>query len=155
MANYGDVALNLPADWDRAKIHNKEFTFTTIGHKDGVADAYLTKEPDARHKFYAVDKFNRNEIAARRTEGYGYVTKDTWTVNEDYWEWNADGIAQRGVELLMAMPAAKFAELEESRRRFKVMKQEREREAEAREAEARGIAVTDERGERLTVRRRR
>jgi hypothetical protein len=149
VANYGDAALRLPKDWDRAKLYNKEFSIQTVGHKDGVADAYLTKEKDAEHQFYWVDPRDYRAIASLKVNGYDFVTKETWTINEDLWQWNADGRASFGVEVLMARPKAKFIEAEDRRAAERDSKSKKERDEEARAIERAGVKVMDERGQRV------
>jgi hypothetical protein len=149
VANYGDVALSLPANWDRLKLYNKEDFIQTVGHKEGVADACLTKEKDAEHQFYWVDPRDYRAIASLKVNGYDFVTKETWTINEDLWQWNADGRASFGVEVLMARPKAKFIEAEAQRAAFRDSKSKKERDEELRAIERAGISVEDERGRRV------
>lgn len=150
MANYGDVALNLPKDWDRAKLYNKEFAIQTVGHREGVADAYLTKEKDAEHQFYWIDPRDYRAIASLTVNGYTFVNKDEWTINTDLWQWNADGRASFGVEVLMARPKAKFIEAEDQRAAFRASKEKKDRDEEARAVAKAGLKVTDERGDRIS-----
>jgi hypothetical protein len=106
VANYGDVALNLPANWDRSTLHDKDFSIQTVGHHEGVADAYLTKDKDARHQFYWADPRDQRSMARLNIDGYREVLKEDWTINEGLWKWNASNQASFGYEILLARPAA-------------------------------------------------
>lgn len=154
-SNYGDVALNLPPDWDRSTIHNKEFTMTTVGHHNGVSDAYLTKDPEARHQFFWLEKGDRRTLQPRLVEGYKFVTKDEWTINLELWEWNAEGLCQNGLEVMMARAEAKYHEARQALVDSRKTAAERQREEEEGLASRTGIVATDEAGERIVRRRRR
>lgn len=156
--NYGDVALNLAPDWDRNRIHNQESIFQLVGHKDGVADAYVTERPADRHQFFWIEKKDQRAYAARSAEGFRYVTRDEWTINETLWEWNAAGHAQFGIEELMFRPASMYFESRARRQKLRKREEDREREAEAAAAERAGITITDDHEaaiERRKVARRR
>lgn len=146
MANYGDIALNLPADWSRSKQHDQNYALMTVGHTDGVADARLTKEPDKRHQFAWVDTRYKDEIDINRTKGYVFVKTPDWTKNESIWEWDAEGFCVCKGQRLMARTEEKFLADMEARRkqRNSVMKQNKD-EDEARELAARaGIRISAE-----------
>ena len=118
-SNYGDVALGLPADWDRNKYQAKRFLLLTVGHSNGKADAFLTKEPEAKHNFRWVDPANQQDIDDNRTNGFDFVQKDTWSKNELLWRWDAQGFVEAYGNRLMARPAALW-EAEEARRNAEV-----------------------------------
>jgi hypothetical protein len=116
VANYGDVALRLRADWSRGRYENQEQVLMTVGHEDGVADLYLTKEPDTEHQFQWVNPADRNEVTRARMRGYDFVLKDTWTKRLDYlWEWNAEGYVWTNGQIAMARPKSKWLEDEAKR----------------------------------------
>lgn len=152
MANFGDVALNLPKDWDRARLYNQKFSLQTVGHKNGVADAYLTKDPDAEHQFYWVDPRDYRHIAELKIDGYKFVEKGEWTINEDLWGWSTDDRATFGTEILMARPAEKFYSAQKAREDARKSEAQRKRDEEAARVAAAGMAVTDERGQRISRR---
>lgn len=108
MANYGDIALNLPADWSRFKQHDQNYALMTIGHAEGVSDVRLTKEPDKRHQFAWVDTRYKDEIDINRTKGYRFVTEKEWTKNEHLWEWDAEGFLLCKGQRLMARDEDRF-----------------------------------------------
>lgn len=147
--NYGDVALNLSPTWDRSRIHNKESIFTTVGHREGVSDAYVTEQPEARHQFYWVEPNDRKTFSARRIEGYRFVTRDQWTINEDLWEWTADGRAQFGIEVLMARPAALYYQSQEKLQKERDGERSKVYDDEVRRMERTGVTVTDDSGQLL------
>jgi hypothetical protein len=106
MPNYGDVSLQLGPDWDRRLITNKKFAMWIIGHDHGKSDAYLKKEPDKRHQLIWVDPRYHEELAMNLSANFVFVNKDEWTINENLWQWNAEGHAFNQGQLMMARPAA-------------------------------------------------
>ena len=155
MANFGDIALNLPQDWSRFKLHDKRQALMTVGHEDGVADAYLTEEPEARYQFAWVEPRYKDEVDMNRTRGYKFVTKSEWTKNEDLWEWDAEGYCLCMGQRLMARPAALFfADLAERQRVRANLKNRAEEEVQE-IAERYGIPITGEDNGKPIARRRR
>lgn len=124
MPNYGDVALGLGPKWNRNAYQNTEQVLRIIGHENGEADLYLTKEPDAEHQFRWIDASDKSEVTAARMRGYEFVKKDKWTKRVDYlWEWNAEEFVFFGGQVAMARPKAKW--LEDEARRGAMNKQAR------------------------------
>jgi hypothetical protein len=124
VANYGDVALCLKPEWNRRRENDQTFVLTTVGHTDGVADAYLEDAPDQEHQFAWVDLKYKDDIAINHTKGYRFVKKDEgWTKNEMLWEWDAEGFLVYKTMRLMARPKERFLEDMAARRqqRDKVM----------------------------------
>lgn len=149
--NYGDLALNLKPDWVRGAQSDQNYALMMVGHSNGVADAYLTKEPDARHQFAWVDQRYRDDDAINKTKGYHYVKNTTWTKTDDLWEWDAEGFCVFKTYKLMARSEDRFlADMSERRaQRDRVMGSNREEDDAARIAERAGIEVTDEGGRPL------
>lgn len=154
MANYGDVALNLSANWNRREQNDQNYTLMTVGHADGVADAYLSDEPDQEHQFAWVDTRYKDDIAINRTKGYTFVHKDTWTKNENLWEWDAEGFLVFKTYRLMARTKEEFLKDMADRRaqRDRVMGKSKDEEEAERIAALAGIALTGE-GTKKTPRR--
>ncbi len=72
-----------------------------IGHENGVADVYLTDEPDARHQFCWMHPEDRDNRDMKRSAHYDYVTKAKWTKNPHLWEWDGeDHIVYNGQRLM-------------------------------------------------------
>lgn len=107
MANYGDVALNLPANWTREANLGKDqdFVIQIVGHSDGVADMALTKEPDAQHQFYWLDMKDDAEVSRMYSRGFSLVTQDKWTKNEHLWRWDDQDFCVFNGRKLAARPA--------------------------------------------------
>lgn len=146
--NYGDAALNLRQTWNRSEYETEQVQYT-VGHKDGVSEVRLTKDPEASHQFFWCDVNHPTDKDVLRDQGFKFVTKDEWTT--DRWEWNAEGQLRSLLGLLMARP--KEAYLAEEARKAK----KREREQANREldgavafAQEAGIEVTDLNGKALT-----
>ena len=118
MANYGDCALGLAANWDRSIYESQEWLLTLVGHADGIADAYLKDDPDKEHQFYWADpkdKDNRDLMLAYQ-RGYAFVHKyKGWVKNEKMWDWDAEGRVTFGGLVLMARPKERW--LAEQQRR--------------------------------------
>ena len=112
MANYGDIALNLPPDWERARQHDPNYALMTVGHQNGVSDAYLIDEPDKRYQFaWVLRTFKgvpNEEVDINRTKGYSFVKKGEWEKNANLWEWDAEGFLTCKGQSLMARPAELF-----------------------------------------------
>jgi hypothetical protein len=116
VANYGDVALGLKADWSRNKYQKPEQTLFAIGHEGGEADVYLTDDPDAEHQFRWVNPLDKEEVTGLLMRKYQFVTKDKWTKRVDYmWEWNAEGKIYYGGQILMARPKSLWQDDENTR----------------------------------------
>lgn len=142
MANYGDVALNLGPDWDRNQLHDRKYALRIVGHKDGIADVYLTKDPDKRHQFAWTDKRYRDEVDLNLADGYRFVKKGEWTKHELMWEWNADDeIAYLGMSL-MARPAELYFAAQAEKEQQRNREQKDKHAEEARQiAERSGISI--------------
>lgn len=110
MPNYGDVALNLPANWDRTVYESQEFLLTTVGHVNGVADAYLAEDPDKEHQFRWADPKDQHnrDLMLSYQRGYQFVTKDKWTKNPMLWDFDAENRVTFGGLVLMARPKERF-----------------------------------------------
>ena len=110
MANYGDVALNLSPSWDRRKERDKTFALRIVGHDNGKSDVARKDDPEKRHQFAWIDPRYGDELAANLYNGFDYVTRDLWDINEKLWGWNAEGKCLNGPlnQLLMARPAALY-----------------------------------------------
>ena len=153
--NYGDVALDLPADWSRGRVAgDPSFILTTVGHENGVADAYLTNDPGRRHQFRWMNPKDESAKSIARTKKYIWVTKAEWTKNEDLWEWDGDGfILFNGTRLMARDAKYYYAEKAEEERQKKEREGRRsvtpEEEQAVRRLENRGIIVEDERGRQL------
>ena len=115
MANYGDVALGLPANWNRNYYNNQaEWMLYTVGHSDGVADVYKEDEPDTEHQFLWADTTARpghtsdDRMAMQR--GFRFVKKaDGWVVrDETLWTWDSEGFLQHAGQKLMFRPKEKW-----------------------------------------------
>lgn len=108
MANYGDVALGLPADWERNIYGDNEFVLTTVGHSDGTADAYLTNHPEEKHHFYWCDPTDQRDIIFARQRGFDFCQKAEWSMNEMIWRWDAEGRIEAFGLRLMFRPAERY-----------------------------------------------
>ena len=113
--NYGDVALNLSPDWDRRKFADKKFIIWTVGHKGGVSDLRLKKEPEKRHQFAWCDPRYKDELDINRSNGYVVVKKEDWDKTEDLWEWNAEDKCVCSGQIAMARPASLFFEAQKAK----------------------------------------
>lgn len=161
MANYGDVALNLPADWNRRKLTDQRFALLTVGHQDGIADARLKDHPDELHQFaWVMPTFKglpNDEVDVNRTKGYKFVKKtDGWEKNENLWEWDAEGYCTFQGQRLMARPAELFfADMAERRAtRDRVMGTNADEEQAHRLAAKHGIQISGEEDGKPIKRRR-
>lgn len=151
--NYGDVALNLKPDWDRAEESNQEYALLNVGHENGVADAYVTDAPGERHQFAWVDPRYADDVQMNRLKGYDYVKKDSWTKNEKLWEWDAEGFCISRGQRLMARRAELFFRDVAKRDQFRSKKKSDADEAAARIAARTGFAITGDDGQALRRRR--
>jgi hypothetical protein len=114
--NYGDVALGLKPSWKRSQYPKPEQTLFAVGHEEGKADVYLTKEPDAEHQFRWVNASDKEEVTGLLMKGYKFVNKDEWTKRLEYlWEWSAEGKVYYGGQLLMARPKSEWLKDEQMR----------------------------------------
>lgn len=118
MANYGDVALGLPANWNRNTYDNQaDWVLYTVGHAEGKADAYLEDEPDKRHQFRWVDPRDPNEVTKAQMQHYVFVKKGEWVKHEILWGWDAEGFCVFAGQRLMARPEELFVKDNEKRER--------------------------------------
>lgn len=108
MANYGDVALNLQPNWDRRRLTNRKFALWIVGHDNGKADVALKQEPDKRHQFAWIDPRYHEELAMNLSNGFIYVLRSVWDVNENLWPpvGDAEDKVYNQGQYLMARPAA-------------------------------------------------
>lgn len=123
-SNYGDIRLDLPANWSRANVINKAFMNGSVGHKNGVSEIRLKSDPEQRHAFARVDPNNTMDIDSARDDGYVFVEKSTWDADRWAWlgsgpgshpEWNAEGVLYCEGLLFMAVTAERWAEIEKER----------------------------------------
>jgi hypothetical protein len=127
-----------------------------VGHKDGTADVYLTKEPAKRHQFAWVDLNHPTDLDNYRDSGFTFVTRDAWTAERWHWVekgesigWNAEGkLRGLGGQYLMARPAELWLEEQIAKEAAQKPKNEANEDAIA-YAERHGIAVENSRGEVL------
>lgn len=153
--NYGDVAINLPADWSRRRMAgDQKFILSTVGHEGGVPDAYLKENIEKRHQFRWVAPSDSDMISVLRTQKYDWVTKQTWEKNPELWEWDGEEYLIHNGQRLMARAAEYyFADQEAMDRTQKERDQKRsisaEEERAMRKIEAHGAIVEDERGRPL------
>ena len=117
MANYGDVALKLGADWSRHAYQDTtalSHMDRTVGHEDGVPDAYLTEDMDAEHQFWwieissPINKFEQMELNRKRAQGFEFVNKDKWTKNPHLWGWTSDGYCESLAGRLLARSKERY-----------------------------------------------
>lgn len=103
MPNYGDYRLNIPPDWSRKRLANRDFANFLVAHDNGVADAHLTKEPEKIHTFAWVDPTCKDPdyLTGYSEDGFRLITKDEWTITR--WQWNAEGYCASQGQLLMAI----------------------------------------------------
>lgn len=148
MGNYGDVALNLSPDWDRKHLSDRKFALWIVGHDTGKADAYQTKDVDKRHQFAWIDPKYREELAMNLSGGFVYVTKDSWTINESLWQWNAEDKCYNQGQLLMARPAALYFEQQAARARELNSRKDKALEEADIIADRAGIPIEREEGDR-------
>ena len=152
MPNYGDAALNLPPDWTRTKFESEQVQYT-VGHKEGVAEVRLTKNPEEEHQFFWCDLNHPTDKDVLRDQGFTFVNKDEWTAER--WEWNSEGKLRSLLGLLMARPKAVYLAEEDRKRAKREREMVNRAEAEALSlAEQHGIEVTDGDGKRLVRARR-
>ncbi len=154
MPNYGDVALGLTAAWSRNNYDNQEFLMGTVGHENGVADAYLKDAPEARHQFYFADPKDQKDISTMQMRGYVFVQKDVWVKHPILWgDWDAQGHINYGGTNLMARPEALY--LADQTRRAKLSTRVRaEADADVRTV-PNGLVATDENGDAMVRRKAR
>lgn len=101
--NYGDCALNLPADWSRSRnVGGAGFILLTVGHERGVADAYRTMNPGQLHQFRWCAPEDQEGYSVLRTQHYVECARADWTKNEHLWMWNAEGFIVHNGQHLMA-----------------------------------------------------
>jgi hypothetical protein len=108
MPNYGDVALNLGANWSRNQYENQELMMLAIGHEDGTPDVFLTDDPEAEFQFFWADPKDAKEVTQARMRGYEFVKKSEWTKHDILWAWDAtDRLEYAGMNL-MARPKERW-----------------------------------------------
>lgn len=155
MPNYGDVALNLPPDWSRTRVGgDTAFTLLTVGHENGIADAFLTDDPDKAHQFRWCAPDDKNAMSTLRTRHYQLCTSKDWTKNPDLWEWDGDGyILHNGQRLLARDGIYYYQDIAEKERLDKQREGRRgvtqEEEQSMARVEAQGAIIEDERGRQL------
>lgn len=153
--NYGDVALHLGPDWSRGNVSTSpKFMLTTVGHRNGVADAYLTDAPRQKHQFRWCAVEDKDAISDLRTRHYKWCTRSTWTKNEELWEWDGDGYILHNGQRLMARHEQYYhADKEQldlvTSQRDKKRSTDPEEEAALRQIERQGATIEDERGRQL------
>jgi hypothetical protein len=151
--NYGDVSLNLPPDWARARnIGGHAFILTTVGHENGVADAFRTQSPGTGHQFKWCNPSDGDEVSMLRTQHYELVIRSEWTKNPHLWEWDGEGHIVHNGQRLVARDR-KYYDAEE---REKVLQADKandiltpEEERLLRKLQARGAFLEDEKGRPL------
>lgn len=154
--NYGDVALNLPPDWDRyGVVTNQGFLVTTVGHVNGKADLYLTEKPWERHQFYWASPEDQQNVNIQRGKHYRYVTKTDWSKNEELWEWDGEGYVVYAGQRAMAREAQWYIKEKEEQERLEAEASgkravDADEERAMRKLESRGVTITDDRGRQLT-----
>jgi hypothetical protein len=155
MPNYGDVVLNLPPDWSRSRIAgDPSFVLTTVGHENGVPDAYLTDKPDQEHQFRWCATDDQSGTSTLRTQHYAFCTRKNWTKNPNLWEWDGEGFILHNGQRLMAREKEWFIKdreekelAEQARERRRGVTQEEEQSM--RRLESQGAIIEDERGRPL------
>lgn len=147
MPNYGCVSLKLPATWSRRRYEDKKFVNSTVGHENGVADAYLTKEPDKRHQFAWCSPRDEEDLDLKREQGFEFITDKDWTIRSTGWTWKEGRCASLG-QYLMARPAELYFEEEAVRNRATDLNAKADEKL-ANEAAASGIVAHDSTGQRL------
>jgi hypothetical protein len=148
VANYGDLGIALPKDWNRRAQSDQVFVLNTIGHAEGKADVWRKGAPDEEHQFAWVEPRYREEIQINRSKGYEFVKQGEWE-KIDLWEWDAEGFLIRADgQRLMARPKDKFLEDMADRRaqRSRVMGSNRDDEEAARMAAKHGIEISGDDG---------
>lgn len=154
MANYGDVALNLDANWDRRSVRDQKYAAFIIGHSNGIADAALKEEPDKRHQFVWIDLRAEDELQANLSNDFEFVKAGVWTINEKLWKWDAEGRCNNQGFRLMARPAALYFAQQTARDKELAARKERVDDADVAATRA-GIEFTDESGKTARTAKRR
>ena len=157
MPNYGDVALNLSPKWSRSLEHNQDYALWTVGHENGVADVYLTSDPEAKHQFAWVDPRRKDEITKNKVKGYRFVHKSLFTKNENLWgDWTPDGFIQCFDQNLMCRPEELYLRDRLEREEAALRAKDKDSDAARRLAARAGIALTEDEDEQPSrIRRRR
>lgn len=151
--NYGDCALNLPPDWSRGRnVGHPGFLNTTVGHENGVSDAYLKMDPGKAHQFRWCAPEDQDATSTMRTQHFEPCMKADWTKNAFLWMWDGEGYIVHNGQRLWARDkqyylADKEAAAEEQKRRNQKTQHDDEQ-AEAR-AVAQGVTIEDDRGREL------
>ena len=154
--NYGDVALNLSADWSRSSIAgDPSFVLTTVGHEAGRADAFLLDNPSKQHQFQWVSPSDQNSVSIARTRHYGFCNKNQgWEKNEYLWEFDGEGFIIHNGQRLMARDRMWYDQERDADKRRKEAEKKRrsvtpEEERAVSALESRGVIIEDERGRPL------
>jgi hypothetical protein len=155
VANYGDLGVALPKDWNRRAQNDQAFIMNTIGHTEGKSDVWLTEEPDQEHQFAWVDVRHRDEVAMNQSRGYRFVKRADGWEKIDLWEWDAeDFLIRADGQRLMARKKELFVADMKARKeqRERVMNTNKDDEAVAKLAAKLGISISGDDGK--PVRRR-
>lgn len=153
--NYGDCALNLPADWSRSRLSSGfEFHLKTVGHDNGLSDLRLTAKPGERHQFQWCAKKDESRLNALRTKRYVIVKSSEWTKNPNLWEWDGEGLCIHDGEFALAREESYYLAEREAEERSQNHRRgasfdSPEEERAARAIESRGGVITDDRGREL------
>lgn len=151
--NYGDAGLNLPPDWSRGRnIGHPGFLNTTVGHENGIADAYLTMNPGQAHQFRWCAPEDQDATSTLRTQHFEPCTKKEWTKNPHLWMFDGEGFIIHNGQRLWAREKSFYladreaAEEEQKRRTQKTQREDDQAEA---RASAHGATIEDDRGRTL------
>ena len=144
MPNLGDVALNLPREWDRSRMSDKSLALIMVGHTDGKPDAFLTADPEKQHQFRWIDPTRPEDIDLFQTDHYSFVNKNEgWEKNPNLWTWNAEGRLVGRAGQLMARDAKWYHEEKAEQERKAGVGEEAEDAKALALAASMGIDVTD------------
>ena len=148
MANYGELGVALPKDWNRRAQSDQAFVLNTIGHTDGKPDVWRKGREEEEHQFAWVEPRYKDEIQLNRSKGYEFVKQGEWE-KIDLWEWDAEGFLIRADgQRLMALPKDKFLEAMAGRaaQRKRVMETNKDDEMAERIAAKLGISLSGDDG---------
>lgn len=151
--NYGDCALNLPADWSRGRnASHPGFINTIVGHERGKADAFLTMNPGQIHQFNWCAPEDQDRVSVLRTQHFELCTKVLWTKNPYLWMFNGEGFIVHNGQLLWAREKSWYDADRQSARneqdRHSQKTQSDDDQAEAR-AMRNGVTIQDDKGREL------
>lgn len=135
--NYGDVALSLPPDWDRARVVHSPLINKIVGHSDGVSDLDREDDPGALHQFQWLNAVERDKLSIAKTKGYKFVRKsEGWRINNDApFEWDAEGFVENDTgDRGMFRPASLYRQdqerMKEEQKRFRRQAEQEDERAE-------------------------